>query len=288
MKILVVGTVPIENFNFYIGTPSFDGDSLNFGGQKLPIGMGTLSLFSAAYLTVLHLKDEPPSLMTAGDIGKADGSRILYQKLTEEIERLKPKVLVLHYIMPILAQTKVFATKLKNLNSKPTIIADAGFMYAFKASKMGNVCDIFTPDVGEMAFLADEEAVHPAYMEKHLFEIDSVNVEVLIEQARKVHGLPKMLIVKGAVDYIVYNGNILFKIDEPMVPFLEPIGGTGDTLAGILSGLIAHGLPLEKAAYCACKINRVAGLLTNPTPRTRVNKIISNIPKAIDMVLSNF
>lgn len=285
MKILVVGTVPVEGFNFYIGTPSFNENGLNFGGQLFPIGMGTLSLYSAAYLTVTHLKSEPPILMTAGDIGKADGSRILYQKLADEIEKFKLNVLVLHYVMPILTQTKLLASKLKNINPKPTIVADAGFMYAFKASGMGFVCDIFTPDAGEMAFLVDEEAVHPAYMEKYLFEIDSIDVESLIERAKKVRGLPKMLVVKGAVDYIVCNGKILFKVDEPVIPSLEPIGGTGDTLTGILSGLIAHGLSLERAAYYACKINRGAGQLANPTPRTRVNEIILNIPRAIDLIL---
>ena len=286
MKILVVGTVPVEGFNYYIGTPAFDKVGLDFEGKLLPIGMGTLSLYSAAYLTMTHLKEKPPTLMTAGDIGKADGSRILYQKLTEEVEKFKPRVLLLHYVMPILTQTKVLASKLKNLNPKPIIVADAGFMYAFKSSKMGHVCDIFTPDVGEMAFLADEEAVHPAYMEKHLFEIDSLNTESLIERAKNVHGLPKMLVVKGAVDYIVLDGKIVFKIDEPMIPSLEPIGGTGDTLTGILGGLIAYGLPLERAAYYACKINRVAGMLANPTPRTRVTEIILNIPKAINSTLS--
>ncbi|MEM3573270.1 MAG: NAD(P)H-hydrate dehydratase [Candidatus Micrarchaeia archaeon] len=285
MRILVVGTVPVEGFNFYIGTPSFNGNGLNFGGRILSIGMGILSLYSAAYLTVTHLKGEPPTLMAAGDIGKADGSRILYQKLADEIEKFKPNVLVLHYVMPILTQTKFLVSKLKNINPKPTVVADAGFMYAFKASGTGFVCDIFTPDAGEMAFLADEEAVHPAYMEKHLFEIDSIDVESLIERAKKVPSLPKMLVVKGAVDYIVYDGKILFKVDEPMIPSLEPIGGTGDTLTGILGGLIACGLSLERAAYYACKINRVAGQLANPTPRTRVNEIILNIPRAMELTL---
>jgi hypothetical protein len=285
MKTLVAGTVPVDKFPYYVGTPSFDGKNLVLGQKILPIGMGTLSLYSAAYLTIAHLKGEPPTLMTVGDVGKADGSRILYQKLTEGIEELKPDVLALHYVMPIITLVRALALKLQKINPKPIVVADAGFMYAFKASKMGHVCNIFTPDPGEMAFLADKDAVHPAYLERHLFEIDSTSVESLIEKVKDVEGLPKMLVVKGAIDYIVLDGRILFKIDDPMVPYLEPIGGTGDTLTGILTGLIAHGLPLEKAAYYACKINRIAGQLSNPTPKTRVNEIISNIPKAIDLVL---
>ncbi|MGC8911524.1 MAG: NAD(P)H-hydrate dehydratase [Nitrososphaeria archaeon] len=285
MKTLIVGTVPVEKFPIYVGIPSFDGKNLFLNEWTLPIGMGTLTLYSAAYLTLAHLKGESPTLITVGDIGKADGSRILYQKLTEEIEEFKPNVLTLHYVMPIITLVKTLALKLQKMNPKPIVVADAGFMYAFKASKMGHVCDIFTPDPGEMAFLADKNAVHPAYMERHLFEIDSIDVESLIEKVKNVEGLPKMLVVKGAVDYIVLDGKILFKIDDPMVPSLEPIGGTGDTLTGILTGLISCGLPLEKAALYACKINRIAGLLSNPTPRTKVNEIISYIPKAIDMVL---
>ncbi|MBC7090764.1 MAG: sugar kinase [Nitrososphaeria archaeon] len=285
MKTLIVGTVPVENFPIYLGTPSFDGKDLVLKERTLPVGMGTLSLYSAAYLTLAHFKGESPTLLTVGDIGKADGSRILYQKLTEKIEEFKPNVLTLHYVMPIITLAKTLALKLQKMSPKPIVVADAGFMYAFKASKMGHVCDIFTPDPGEMAFLADKNAVHPAYMERHLFEIDSIDVESLIEKVKNVEGLPKMLVIKGAIDYIVLDGKILFKIDDPMVPSLEPIGGTGDTLTGILTGLIAHGLSLEKAAFYACKINRIAGLLSNPTPRTRVNKIISYIPKAIDMVL---
>jgi len=285
MKTLVVGTVPVEKFPYYIGTPSFDGKNLILDQKMLPIGMGTLSLYSATYLTITHLKGESPTLMTVGDIGKADGSRILYQKLIEEIEELKPNILTLHYVMPIITLARTLGLKLQKMSSKPIVVADAGFMYAFKASKMGHVCNIFTPDAGEMTFLVDKDAVHPAYIERHLFEIDSANVELLIEKVKNVEGLPKMLVIKGAIDYIVLEGKTLFKIDYPMVPYLEPIGGTGDTLTGILTGLIAHGLPLEKAAFYACKINRIAGQLSNPTPRTRVNEIILNIPKAIDLVL---
>jgi len=44
-----------------------------------------------------------------------------------------------------------------------SLIADAGFMYAAKMSGQASKYDLFTPDVGELAFLADEEAPHLFY-----------------------------------------------------------------------------------------------------------------------------
>ena len=41
------------------------------------------------------------------------------------------------------------------------LIADAGFMYVAKMSGAAPLYDLFTPDVGELAFLADEDAPAP-------------------------------------------------------------------------------------------------------------------------------
>ena len=49
----------------------------------------------------------------------------------------------------------------EEMAKRPVLIADAGFMYAAKMSGQSSKYDLFTPDVGELAFLADEEAPHP-------------------------------------------------------------------------------------------------------------------------------
>ncbi|MFO7970579.1 MAG: sugar kinase, partial [Desulfobacterales bacterium] len=49
------------------------------------------------------------------------------------------------------------------MDPRPTLIADAGFMYAAKMSGLSEAYELFTPDAGELAFLADEEAPHPFY-----------------------------------------------------------------------------------------------------------------------------
>jgi NAD(P)H-hydrate repair Nnr-like enzyme with NAD(P)H-hydrate dehydratase domain len=250
--------------------------------------MGTAVVYSAALLVMEHMgMRESPQLMTAGDIGRADGSRLIYSNLIEEIERLKVDVLVLHYIMPIITLTSRLAQRLRGLSKRPFIIADAGSMYSLKASGEASLCDFMTPDPGEMAFLADPQAVHPAYVEKHLFEIDTVDVLHLIKQAYLTKNVPRMLVVKGARDYVVKEGQVVFSINEPNVPALEPIGGTGDTLTGTLAGLVASGMDPIMAAIYATKANRIAGLMCNPTPRTPIHDIICRIPEALRVIIKD-
>jgi len=128
------------------------------------------------------------------------------------------------------------------------LIADAGAMYAAKAAGLAQEIDIFTPDAGEMAYLADPEATHPAYVEHLLFELDASEVVTLIKKAYETGNTPKILLVKGPVDYVVEEGEVVEAIDEPSISAMEPIGGTGDSLAGILSALIYGGY--EKVDAC--------------------------------------
>lgn len=52
-----------------------------------------------------------------------------------------------------------------------------------KATKTCKKFDLFTPDAGEMSFLADLDAGHPAYVKASLFEVDTSEVPKLIDQA---------------------------------------------------------------------------------------------------------
>ena len=57
-----------------------------------------------------------------------------------------------------------------------------------------------------------------------------------------------MLVVKGKKDYVARDGEILDTISEPDIPMLEPIGGTGDTITGLISGLMYAGVEPKDAA----------------------------------------
>jgi NAD(P)H-hydrate repair Nnr-like enzyme with NAD(P)H-hydrate dehydratase domain len=66
---------------------------------------------------------------------------------------------------------------------------------------------------------------------------------------------------------------------------MEAIGGTGDTLTGIVAALVTAGYEINTAAILAARTNRMAGHLAQPTPATQVLEIIRRIPAALEMVL---
>ncbi len=137
------------------------------------------------------------------------------------------------------------------------------------------------PDAGEVAYLADPSATHPAYVQRLLFEIDTSEIITLTKKAYENGNAPKVLLVKGPIDYIVEDGEVVEVIDEPSISAMESIGGTGDSLTGILSALIYGGLEKLEACIKAAKVNRIAGKLAQPDPSTPVSKIITNIPEAL-------
>ena len=122
-------------------------------------------------------------------------------------------------------------------------------------------------------------------MKAALFEVDTTEVPRLIAQAYSQKNSPRYLLVKGPTDYVVDSGKIIYAISRPNIPVLEAIGGTGDTITGIVSALISGGLDPVKASVIASKSNRLAGELCNPTPATKVFEIVDHIEEAVKKVL---
>lgn len=110
----------------------------------------------------------------------------------------------------------------------------------------------------------------------------------LISRAYKHRNAARYLLVKGRQDYIASQRGytvILSTVDRPVEEALEAIGGTGDTLTGIVSALIHSGWEVAEAAVVAAKVNRVAGHHARPSPATQVLDIIGFIPHAFAEVL---
>ena len=91
--------------------------------------------------------------------------------------------------------------------------------------------------------------------------------------------------VKGRQDYLASREGILETVDNPVEEALEAMGGTGDTLTGIVSALIDSGMTIPEAAILAMKVNRLAGHYAKPTPATQVREIIQHIPEALSEIL---
>lgn len=276
---LLFGTIPDKNLPLTYGQVRQDGDNLVADGRRFSRTQGTGAMISAALAITNYFKIEAPCVLVAGDIGDGKGTRDLYKYLTDHIVELKPEVLTMHYSLPIMALLKKLCDTIKGCEKRPFMIADAGAMYAAKGAGLAGEFDIFTPDPSEIAFLADPQATHPAYISHHLFDCDADKIPGQIETAFKNKSAARLLLVKGKTDYVAADGRILATINEPDVPALEPIGGTGDTVTGLVSGLVYAGLEPKDAAIFACRTNRMAGLLAKPTPATKVKEIIDRFPE---------
>jgi len=282
---LIAGTVPLKDLPLTVGRAAAEGDSLVVDGRRIPCTQGTAAMATAAVVATDYLKLDAPQVLVVGDTGQGKGSREMYEYLIQNVARLSPQVLALHYCLPDMALTRRLCEAVKGCARRPVMIADAASMYAAKAAGLAPSFDVFTPDATEMAFLADPDATHPAYIAKHLFDTDVTQTPKLVEAAYERKNAARLLLVKGATDYIVENGKILATVSEPDVPALEPIGGTGDTITGLLCAFVHAGLELHEAAIVAAKANRMAGRMAGATPATRVSQIISQFPAAFQQYL---
>jgi NAD(P)H-hydrate repair Nnr-like enzyme with NAD(P)H-hydrate dehydratase domain len=278
---VIVGTLPLKALDLKAGNIILKDGKLTLKDFSIAPSLGTSAMAASACITCRTLKRKMPYFITVGDIGDGKGSKRLYENIAENNIIHNTKVLAMHYIMPQIAGLKQFIDSIKGQSAHMTLIADAGSMYAAKAANVVSEFDIFTPDAAEMAYLADPDATHPAYVKHLLFKLDASEILTLIKQAYKNGTIPDILLVKGPIDYIVEKGKVLEKVAAPCIPEMEAIGGTGDSLTGILSALISTGYSKVEACITAARINRLAGALAKPEPSTPVSEIIKKFPAAI-------
>jgi len=280
----IVGTVPDEAFPLTEGQVCLEKDTLVLQGRRIPVNRGTPALLAATIAAGDILGNPPPFAYLVGDIGTGRGSRQLYDYLTKHLPKAAFKVITFHYLQPDVDWHNQVLFAVEEMKPKPVLIADAGFMYVAKMSGQAEVYDLFTPDAGEIAFLADEEAPHPFYTRGFILYEEN-RVPELITRAYEHDNAARCLLVKGKRDYIANRQGILATVDEPLVEALEPVGGTGDTLTGIVSAMADSGMRVEEAAVLAAKVNRLAGLYANPAPATQVIELIQHIPRAVTEIL---
>ena len=286
MAWLICGTVPDASFPLTEGHWHLHGTLLHpeGGGTPIPVQRGTPALIGTTLLVCATLDIEPPSTLLVGDIGDGTGSRNLYTRLAASIPRTDLAGITFHYLFPDLdGHNRVFMA-LEEQIPRPVLVADAGFMYVAKMSGYANAYDLFTPDAGELAFLADEKAPHPFYTRGFLLSSEE-DVPGLVKRAFQHDNAARFLLVKGKTDRIVEQGCILAEVSTPRVPALEPIGGTGDLVTGLATGLLAGGMPMKAACLTAARAGRITGLLASPTPATQIADLLPFVPEALKMAL---
>jgi len=279
----IIGTIPDPHLHIITGQASLIQDKLSINGHLLDIDRGTPALLGAACKVCTFLGKKKPIALLVGDIGLGKGSRNLYAYLEKNLNLFGFQTLTFHYLQPNVDWHNRVLFAVQDLSSKPVLIADAGFMYAAKMSGQAQEYHLFTPDLGELAFLADEKAPHPFYTRGFIIHQENNYLE-LIKRSYQHQNAAKYMLVKGKKDIIVHKGKIISEINDLAPESMEAIGGTGDTLTGIVSVLVYSGFPIDKACILASKINRLAGKLTQPTPATPIKTIIQNIPYALEKI----
>ncbi len=288
----IVGTVPDQDFPLAVGEVLLVNGVIRIEGKSVPVNRGTPALLAAAIKTCEVLDQPAPFGYIVGDIGRGDGSRRLYEYLTRNLGKCDPQsksgtglnAIAFHYLQPDVDWHNRVLFAVEEMAKRPVLIADAGFMYAAKMSGQSSEYDLFTPDAGELAFLADEEAPHPFYTRGFILH-EKNRAPELIARAYKYKNAARCLLVKGKQDYVANPQGIQATINSPLEGAMEAIGGTGDTLTGIVTALIGTGMEVTKAAIIAARVNRVAGFYAKPTPATQVMDIIRQIPTAFARVL---
>ena len=284
--LLIVGTVPDETFPLTFGPAVLDGADMIVNGIRVPVNRGTPALVGAVLAACQVLGPLPVETALVGDIGTGKGSRQLYELLSRELPGMATTTLAFHYLQPDVDWHNKVLFAVEEMEKRPVLIADAGFMYAAKMSGQAQSYDLFTPDVGELSFLADETAPHPFYTRGFILHQDN-NVPDLIARAYEHRNGARHLLVKGSVDYVVADGEITGQVSKPAAEAMEAMGGTGDTLTGIVCALIESGKSIPDACRIAALVNRMAGMYANPTPACQVMDIILQIPKALARVLED-
>ena len=279
----VIATIPEITTCIWEGEVVLGDGYVEVAGKKIDINRGGGALLASAAKTADALQSPKIHAFVAGDIGLGVGSRLLYQHLLDIIPQNQFTTYAFHYLLPDTDWLGKLMLAFETISPKPKLIADAGFMYAAKMSGHANEFDLFTPDLGELAFLADEAAPHPFYTRGFILHQES-NIQTLLKRAAEHQNTARAMLIKGAVDTIVVNDKIVNRISEPNVPVLEAIGGTGDTITGMLAALTEDHYSPERACTMAASINRVAGYRAHLTPADTISRLVDEIPAALKEV----
>ena len=159
----IVGTVPDLQFPLVHGKVRWQGRQIRIEGHTIPVNRGTPALLAASLRTCECVDGPEVYAFLVGDTGVGDGSRRLYRFLSRHLSVFDLQVLTFHYLQPDADWHGRVLLAVQAMPRQPILIADAGFMYAAKMSGQARHYDFFTPDVGELAFLADDQAPHPFY-----------------------------------------------------------------------------------------------------------------------------
>lgn len=277
---LIVGTLADPAEELAEGAFTWRDGRLIWNDREINPERGTAALMAAYAITAQALGLPPGRAVLAGDDGGGGGSREVYAWLQSRIPQNQYGGLTFHYLYPDADSHGRIFLALDELSPRPLLAADAGFMYVAKLCGLATEYDLFTPDCGEMAYLADPQAPHPFFTRGALIQKEP-DADTF-RSSYQAGDTAKAMLVKGRSDYIVWRGRVVHRIDGPQVPALEAVGGTGDTATGLASALMAAGYTPFRAAALAAHFNRWAGLEAAPHPGSGIISVLKGLERYLD------
>ena len=274
---LIVGTLADPAEGLAEGPFTWSRGRLIWNGREIAPERGTAALMAAYAVMAAFLNLPPGRAVLAGDDGTGEGSRAVYGWLQDRIAPGEWSGLTFHYLFPEAERHDRLFLALDELSPRPILAADAGFMYVAKLCGQAVEYDLFTPDRGEMAYLADPLAPHPFYTRGALIQRNPD--EDVFRSAWQEGNAARSMLVKGASDYLVWRGRLVHRVDVPQAPAMEAIGGTGDTATGMASALMAAGFSPIRAAALAAHLNRRAGFMADPGPGDGIISVLAGLEK---------
>ncbi|HOW43379.1 MAG TPA: NAD(P)H-hydrate dehydratase [Candidatus Omnitrophota bacterium] len=276
--LVLIGTVPADT-GLYAGKCRLQENSLYVGDSCLPVERGTAAMAAAAARVCAFYGQESPVCIFGGDRADGRGTQLIFEHAGAHLEDYAPQVVALHYMFPKVVFGKPFLDAIGSLRVRPQLIADAGGMYLFKTIGRAFEFDVFTPDEGELYFLADEQAAHPLYVRQELLD-QGLSRETLVETAYRKRTTARVTVVKGAIDYLYQDGRKVKEVSSPGIPAMEAVGGTGDTITGMLAAF--RYCRIADGDYKALVLNRRIGQEIRCTPATQIAEFIKAIPAALE------
>ncbi len=272
-----MGTVPYAT-GVYAGPATVDRDHLCVGEARFPVERGTAAMAAACVSVCAYYGLPAPVCLFGGDLGDGRGTDLMFAAANEHLQEYSPDVITLHYLYPKIRYGLPFLAKVDSLQRRPQLIADAGGMYLMKTIGRAARFDVFTPDQGELIFLADELAPHPLYVRRELAS-KGLDADALVRTAVSRGNVPGTIVAKGEVDAVYRGGVRVAECRTPVIPAMEAVGGTGDTITGMLSALRCRGD--ANAEEKALVLNRLIGQHIGCTPATQIGEFIAAIPAVL-------
>jgi len=131
---------------------------------------------------------------------------------------------------------------------------------------------ILTPHPGEMATLTG-------------LEVDSIQKDRMIIAGKYSKTWNQVIVLKGALTVIAVPDGRIFVIPSATSALAK--AGTGDVLAGMITGLRAQGLGAVESAVCAAWIHAQAGVMAASKAGNEASVLAGDVVEAIAGVLKN-